>query len=143
VKCEARWSGRGSRRGEDGSSSDAERMSDSDRLSKNRRRRNESSSTHHKRRNEDDFSGIRNRVWGRRVNNRYSSDDDYECNSHNRRGSRSSTMEPVSYSHATSVATFLTFLTQFEVCADYNNWSKADCAAQLKCCLNGAASQIL
>jgi len=28
-----------------------------------------------------------------------------------------------------------TFLVQFEICSQYNNWSSADKCAQLKCCL--------
>jgi len=36
-----------------------------------------------------------------------------------------------------------TFLAQFAICADYNCWTEADKAAQLKCCLTGAAGQLL
>jgi hypothetical protein len=36
-----------------------------------------------------------------------------------------------------------TFLAQFAICAEYNNWSTIDRAAQLKCCLMGQAGQLL
>src|SRR5664279_5089948 len=49
-------------------------------------------------------------------------------------------MKPDKFTGASSVETFL---IQFGVCADYNRWNKIDMAAQLKCCLAGATSQIL
>ena len=36
-----------------------------------------------------------------------------------------------------------TFLAQFDICAEYNEWSDNDKAAHLKCCLVGAADQLI
>ena len=36
-----------------------------------------------------------------------------------------------------------TFLAQFDICAEYNEWNDKDRAAHLKCCLSGVAAQLL
>ena len=49
-------------------------------------------------------------------------------------------MRPEKYSGAASIETFL---IQFNLCAEYNSWTKADKISQLKCCLTGTAAQML
>jgi hypothetical protein len=54
--------------------------------------------------------------------------------------SRKKFMKPNKYAGTSSIDTFL---IQFEICADYNEWSEKEKCAQLKCCLTGNAAQIL
>jgi hypothetical protein len=93
----------------------------------------------------------RNRVHERRDMRmkRDSSSDDGDISCYNRRreserherGNKTiQYMKPSKYSGATSIETFL---IQFNLCAEYNKWSKADSATQLKCCLTGIAAQML
>ena len=49
-------------------------------------------------------------------------------------------MKPDKYDGKGSVETFL---TQFDICADYNGWSDTDRAAHLKCSVSGVAGQLL
>jgi len=49
-------------------------------------------------------------------------------------------MKPDKYDGKESVETFL---TQFDICADYNGWRDTDCAAHLKCSVSGVAGQLL
>jgi len=76
------------------------------------------------------------------------SDSDGELPHNHRRGVNNTAgnqashryMKPDKYSGSASIETFL---IQFGLCASYNNWSKTDKVMQLKCCLTGAAAQIL
>jgi len=52
-------------------------------------------------------------------------------------------MRPEKFGGEGSKTSVDTFLAQFAICAEYNGWSAADKAAQLKCCLTGVAGQLL
>ena len=49
-------------------------------------------------------------------------------------------MKPDKFNGSGSVETFL---AQFDICAEYNDWTSKDKAAQLKCCLTGVAGQLI